>query len=376
MKYLKILIKFRNPKRMTINGIVMAGGKGTRLRPITYSIPKPLVPIAGYPCIEYTVESFYKAGIRDLIITTGYKFEALISGVLDLKHQDQNILFSVEKEAAGTAGSVKLVEKFIDDTIVVGSGDILADFDIADIISFHRNKKAKVTIVLSEVEDTSQLGIVDLKNDRIQRFLEKPSPEESFSKIVNAGIYVIEPEILEKIPYGEPYDFGKQLFPKLISEGETIHGYVGKGTWIDTGRPNDMIRANQVMTEKYGTDYSKERFTGRMILNTNERKLGGNISGNSFIGSDVSMSKGSEINSSAVYNNVTVEKNVKIDNSLILDSVRIKSGTTIENSVIMRGTVIGENCEIHDSVLSPKLNLQDGSRVYNVSLASEIVEDQ
>lgn len=360
---------------MTVNGIVMAGGKGTRLRPITYSIPKPLVPIAGNPCIEYTVESFYRAGIKDLIITTGYKFESLISGVLEMKHADQNILFSVEKEAAGTAGSVKLVEKFIDDTIVIGSGDILADFDIADVIAFHRKKKAKVTIVLSEVEDTSQLGIVELKNDRIQRFLEKPSPEESFSKIVNAGIYVIEPEMLEKIPYGEPYDFGKQFFPKLIDEGETVHGYVGKGTWIDTGRPHDMIRANQVMTEKYGKDYSRERLNGKIILKTPERKLAGTITGNTFIGTDVDMAEGCEINDSAIYNNVIMEKNVQIKNSLILDSVKIKSGTSIENSVIMRNTVIGENCEVHDSVLSPKLNLQSGSRVYNVSLTSDVEEE-
>ncbi len=360
---------------MTVNGIVMAGGKGTRLRPITYSIPKPLVPIAGYPCIEYTVESFYRAGIRDIIITTGYKFEALISGVLELKHSDQNMLFSVEKEPAGTAGSVKLVEKFIDDTIVVGSGDILADFDISDVVAFHRKKKAKITIVLSEVDDPSQLGIVELKDNKVQRFLEKPTPEETFSKVVNAGIYVIEPEILEKIPYGEPYDFGKQLFPKLISEGEDIYGYVGKGTWIDTGRPNDMIRANQVMTDKYGVMHSKENLSGKMILKTPERKLRGKITGNSFIGSEVTMSEGSEIKSSAVYNGVFIDRNVVVDNSLILDNAKIKSGTKITNSVIMRGTVIGEDCEIHDSVLSPKLNLQKGSRVYNVSLASEIVEE-
>lgn len=360
---------------MTVNGIVMAGGKGTRLRPITYSIPKPLVPIAGYPCIEYTIESFYRAGIKDIIITTGYKFESLISGVLQLKHQDQNMLFSVEKEPAGTAGSVKLVEKFIDDTIVVGSGDILADFDISDVVRFHRKQKAKLTIVLSEVEDTSQMGIVELKDNRIQRFLEKPSPEETFSNIVNAGIYVIEPEMLEKIPYGEPYDFGKQLFPKLLSEGEEIHGYIGKGTWIDTGRPHDMIRANQVMTEKYGEKHSEERFSGTLILKTSKRKLLGNITGSSFVGEGVSLSVKSEIVSSAVYNGVNIDENVRVENSLIMDSVKIGSGTTISNSVIMKGTVIGEDCEIRESVLSPKLNLQNGSRVYNVSLASEVAEE-
>ncbi len=360
---------------MVITGIVMAGGKGTRLRPITYSIPKPLIPIAGTPCIEYTIESFYKAGVKNLIITTGYKFDSLISGVLDLKHEDQNILFSVEKAPAGTAGGIKLVEEFINDTIIVGSGDILADFDIADIIAFHKKNNSKLTIVLSEVEDTSQLGVVELEDNRITRFVEKPSPGETSSNVVNAGIYVIEPEIIERIPYGTPYDFGKQLFPELIADGEEIFGYVGKGTWIDTGRPRDMIRANQTMTEKYGKKYSNHNITGRMIIKTSPRKIRGTLMGKTFIGRNVAVGDGSRINSSAIYDNAVIEGGVEIENSLILNSVQIGENSHIVNSVIMDGTEIGKSCEIKDSVLSPRLKLQSNSRVYNVSLSSQMDEN-
>ena len=125
---------------MSLKAVVMAGGKGTRLRPITYSIPKPLVPIAGKPCIGYVLDSYHEAGIKDAIITAGYKFESLISGVIKFKQDDQNILFSVEKEPVGTAGSIKLISKFIDDTFVVGSGDTLVDFNIRKLIEHHVEK--------------------------------------------------------------------------------------------------------------------------------------------------------------------------------------------------------------------------------------------
>ena len=360
---------------MAIIGVVMAGGKGTRLRPITYSIPKPLVPIAGYPCIEYTIESFYRAGVKDIIVTTGYKFDSLISGVIDLKYPDLNVLFSVEKEPAGTAGGVKLTEHFIDGTFIVGSGDILSDFDIKEVLDFHRKKKSKVTIVLSEVDDPSQFGIVEMEDHRITKFLEKPKPEETFSKLVNAGIYVMEPSVLEKIPYGKPFDFGKDLFPLLLSEGEEIYGITGKGTWIDTGRPHDMIRANQIMTEKRGKKYSEEKLNGIMILKTPRGKISGNILGSSYIGKDVTISRECTVNASAIYDYGRLEENVIIEDSLLMDHVSVGKNTRIRNSVIMKNTQIGDDCDINDSVLSPNLNLHSGSKIYNVSLTSGTMED-
>ena len=362
---------------MTLKAVIMAGGKGTRLRPITYSIPKPLVPIAGKPCIGFALDSYFKAGIRDAIITTGYKFESLINGVLAFKNENQNILFSVEKEPAGTAGSVKLVSKFIDDTFIVGSGDTLSDFNIGEIIKFHRQKKSKLTIVLTRVDDTSQSGIVDLADGIVTRFLEKPSPDQSFSNLINTGIYVMEPEILDSIPSGIPYDFAKDLFPKLLKEGLSITGYPADGTWLDAGRPKDMILANQLMTEKYGTKITGNGFTGKAIIKTPiETADNLKVEGPIYIGENVSIGKNVTIRGSAIYNNVNIGDNVTIEDSIMMDNTRVQNGSRVEKSVIMKYTAIGEECEISESVLSPKLNLQSKSRIYNVSLSSEILDDE
>lgn len=364
---------------MALKAVIMAGGKGTRLRPITYSIPKPLVPIAGKPCIDYTISSYYRAGVKNVIITTGYKFESLIMGVLEFKNDDQNILFSVEKEAAGTAGSIRLVREFVDDTVIIGSGDTLVDFDISDMLKFHREKKSKLTIGLTTVEDPSQFGIVELKDDLVVRFLEKPSKDETFSNLINAGVYIMEPEIIDHIPPGTQYDFAKQLFPKLLKESEKIYGYVGKGTWLDTGRPNDMIRANQIMTEKYGTSSNTANIKGKIIIKS--RKVGAGdsdtlIEGPTYIGENVTIGNNAVIRRSAVYDGAVIGDNVEITDSILMESVRVKDGTKIDRSVIMKQTTIGENCEIHESVLSPHLNLQSNSRVYQVSLSSEIIQEE
>lgn len=378
-EFAKMLTNSELSEYMALKAVVMAGGKGTRLRPITYSIPKPLVPIAGKPCIDYTINSYYKAGVKNVIITTGYKFESLIMGVLEFKNEDQNVLFSVEKEAAGTAGSVKLVREFIDDTVIVGSGDTLIDFDISDMLEFHREKGAKITIGLTNVDDPSQFGIAEVKDDVIVRFLEKPSKDETFSNLINAGVYIMEPEIIDRIPAGVSYDFAKQLFPKLLKENEKIYGYVGKGTWLDTGRPKDMIRANQIMTEKYGKEGNGKNTSGKVIIKStlaNSPDSDTVIEGPTYIGENVTIGKNAVIRRSAIYDGVTIGNDVEISDSIMMESSKVHDKSQIKSSVIMKQTTIGENCEIHESVLSPRLSLQNNSRVYQVSLSSDTLQEE
>ncbi|BAB59222.1 mannose-1-phosphate guanyltransferase [Thermoplasma volcanium GSS1] len=358
---------------MTVKGVLMAGGKGTRLRPITYSIPKPLVPVAGKPVISYILDSFYNAGVKDIIITTGYKFEALIKGVLENKFSDQNILFSVEKDPAGTAGGVKLAENFIDDTFVVGSGDILIDFDVSKMIEEHKKRGANITIALTRVDDPSQFGIAEVDDEGyVKRFLEKPKKSETFSNTINAGVYVIEPSVLEYIPKGVQFDFAKDLFPKAMANGIKIYTYEINGVWLDAGRPGDLIKANQIMVDKYG---DRNINGSRMILKARIPD-GVNVSGPTYIGEGVAIGKGSSIDSSTIYEGVQIGNDVEIKNSVIMSSCRILDGSKISDSVIMQNTVIGEACEIRNSVLSQKLNLQKGSRVFDVALSSEIIQDE
>lgn len=358
---------------MTVKAVVMAGGKGTRLRPITYSIPKPVVPIAGKPCMLYLLDSYYSAGIKDVIVTTGYKFSSLITTIIENRHNDQTILFSVEKDPAGTAGSVKLVSNFIDDTFIVGSGDILSDFNISEILEFHRNMNAKITIVLTEVEDPRQFGIVEMENNKIIRFLEKPDRDQTFSHIANTGIYVIEPEIMEYIK-DIPYDFAKDLFPELMKNNVDIYGYMGKGVWLDTGRPNDLIIANQIMIEKYGKSYKEDFIHGKNIILDMTGLQKATIS-KCYTGTGIKTGSNVTITSSAIYDNAVLENNVEITNSLLMDNVTVRSGTKIKNSVIMRNCVIGEDSEIFDSIIAPDMDLMGKSRIYNVALASKIIED-
>jgi len=359
---------------MTVKAVVMAGGKGTRLRPITYSIPKPVVPIAGKPCMLYLLDSYYSAGIKDVIVTTGYKFSSLITSIIENRHNDQAILFSVEKEPAGTAGSVKMVSNFIDDTFIVGSGDILSDFNISEILDFHRKNKAMITIVLTEVDDPRQFGIVEMENNRIVRFLEKPEKDQTFSRIASTGIYVLEPEVLNYIKT-IPYDFANDLFPELMKNNIDIYGYMGKGVWLDTGRPNDLITANQIMVEKYGKSNDEDFIGGKNIIldmagihNARVEKC--------YIGRNIKAGEGVQIKNSAVYDNAALENNVKITNSLLMSNVTVRSNTKIKNSVIMRNCVIGEDSEIVDSIIAPDMDLRGKSRIYNVSLASKVIEDE
>jgi mannose-1-phosphate guanylyltransferase len=356
---------------MTLKGILMAGGKGTRLRPITYAIPKPLVPIAGIPCMEYPIRAFAQAGIKDIIVTTGYKFESLISGLIKLRNPGQHIIFSVEKEPAGTAGSIKLVQGFLNDTFVVASGDVLADFDIIEAVKSHRESGKVATILLTEVEDPSQFGIVEDENNVITRFLEKPSPDEVFSNTVNAGIYILEPEILNYIPEDQPYDFSKELFPKLMREGISINTYHGKGAWLDTGRPRELILANKLMAEKYGKKIEEPNIIGKMIIK--EEPIGDNytIKGNCYIGGDVKIGENAEIIDSTIYDNSVIEDGTKVVDSIIFENCVIGKKSKITKSVIMRNTNIGKDCEVAESALSSYINIQDHSRIYNASLSSE-----
>lgn len=356
---------------MAVKGILMAGGKGTRLRPITYAIPKPLVPIAGLSCMEYPIRSFAEAGIKDIVVTTGYKFESLISGVIHQKHTNLNIIFSVEREPAGTAGSIKAIQGFLNDTFVVASGDVLADFNIKDILKAHIKSKAIATIVLTEVDDPTQFGIVETKDNMVVRFLEKPLQNEIFSNMVNAGIYVFEPEIFDHIPENQTYDFAKELFPKLLKEGIAINTYIGKGAWLDTGRPRELIMANKLMANKYGIEMNEPFIKGKMIIK--ERPVGHDftIEGSCYLGEGVKIGTGAKVVNSTVYNNVTIGDNTEIIDSILFENCIIKNNSKISKSLLMKNTTIGKDCEIQESALSANLNIQDRSKIYNVSLSSE-----
>ena len=231
--------------------VILAGGEGTRLRPLTSSRPKPLLPVLGVPCIEYVISSLAQAGVRHIILACGYRSEDVVRALGDGRRFGVDIEFAYEREPMGTAGAVKLLEDRLEGTFVVGSGDTLTDADLGALIDFHARKGAEATMGLTEVEHPEQFGIVGVDADgRIERFKEKPRTEEVFSRVINAGTYVLEKEVLGMIPPGQKYDFSKNLYMDMLERGRGLYATPLNGYWKDIGRPSDLYLANMDMASR------------------------------------------------------------------------------------------------------------------------------
>lgn len=219
-----------------MKAVIMAGGKGTRLRPLTCHLPKPMVPLIGKPCMAYTIDLLKKHGIYDIAITMQYKPEMIRDYFGDGRTFGVNMHYFQETTPLGTAGSVKNAQPFLDDTFIVISGDALTDVDLRQALNFHKQKGAKATLVLTRVSHPLEYGVVMTDDEgRIVKFLEKPSWGEVFSDTVNTGIYILEPELLERVPHGLTFDFSQQLFPALLEDDDALFGYISSGYWSDIG---------------------------------------------------------------------------------------------------------------------------------------------
>lgn len=220
-----------------MKAVVMAGGEGTRLRPLTSLRPKPMVPIVNQPVMEHILGLVKHHGIDEVVATLAFMPQVIEDYFGDGEEWGMDIAYALEETPLGTAGSIKNAEALLkDDTFLVISGDALTDINLAEVIEFHKSREATVTIALKRVPDPLEFGVVITDDDgKIDRFLEKPSWGQVFSDTINTGIYVLEPEIFDYIPEGEPFDFSSQLFPLLMEKGYPLYGCVVDGYWCDVG---------------------------------------------------------------------------------------------------------------------------------------------
>ncbi|MEW5960634.1 MAG: nucleotidyltransferase family protein [Chloroflexota bacterium] len=230
-----------------MKGMILAAGEGRRLRPLTDHLPKPMLPVAGRPLLEHIIVHLRECGVTDLAINLHHLPAKVIDYFDDGHRWDVNILYSVEKQLLGSAGGVKRVQSFFDDTFVVYYGDLLTWFDLRPMVEFHRQAGVQATMGLYQVPDPWNRGIVALNESRrITRFVEKPPLPEVFSHLANAGIYILEPAVLERIPPDQMYDFAKDVFPQMLADNVQIAGYVIDDLLIDIGMPEKYEEANCV----------------------------------------------------------------------------------------------------------------------------------
>jgi mannose-1-phosphate guanylyltransferase/phosphomannomutase len=322
----------------------MAGGEGTRLRPLTSNQPKPMVPIAGRPCMEHILELLRRHELRRIVATLAYMPQIIRGYFGEGSHLDVELDYSVEEVPAGTAGSVKLCEHYLDESFLVVSGDALTDIDLSALVSFHKERGAVATLALKRVENPLEFGVVITEEDgRIDRFLEKPTWGEVFSDTINTGIYVLEPEVLDHIPDDEPFDFSKELFPQLLDRGAPLYGYVADGYWQDIGNLTQYQEAN------------RDALDGKVKLNIPGVRLRENV----FIGEGALVENIENIRGPAVIGNYcAIDPYAKVGPYTVLgNNVIVKDFCETEFSVIdantylgprsqLRGALVGKNCEI------------------------------
>jgi len=356
-----------------LKAVILAGGEGTRLKPLTYKRPKPLIPIAGEPCVDYMIKSLVSAGFKRLIVTTGYMSDTLIKSIGDGKKFGANILYAFEENPAGTAGAVKNVEEFLDNTFVVASGDVLADVDIKALYEYHKKKKAVATMALTTVENPTEFGIVGLdENNRIIKFKEKPKEGEIFSNLVNAGIYILEPKVIDYIPENQMFDFSKNVFPALLNDGQPIFGAPISGLWMDIGRPSDVLLATFEVVERNGkeTEIQDVNVEGKIIIGTDvtfEKNV--KIKGPCYIGNGIEVGKNSVLERACIYDNVRIDRGVVVQNSIVLSGSSLGWRSEIVNSIISNRCILEEDVKLKDSVIGEGVTIKKHSVMSDANIS-------
>jgi mannose-1-phosphate guanylyltransferase/phosphomannomutase len=352
-----------------LKAVVMAGGEGTRLRPLTSNQPKPMVAIVGKPCMEHILELLREHNFRDVVITVAFLPQAIRSYFGDGDNLGLNIEYSVEESPLGTAGSVRLASDRLDETFLVISGDALCDIDLGKIVEFHKEKGAAVTIGLKSVENPLEFGIVVTDEDgRVERFLEKPSWGQVFSDTINTGIYVLEPEVLRHIPTDRPYDFSKELFPLLLEMGRPIYGYVCDGYWQDIGNLDQYRQANfDALDEKVALNISGLKIRGDVWVGEGvEIDDVEGVEGPAFIGNYCTVSPESSVGPYSVLGpGTTLRERGRVARSVIDASCYIGRSAVVEGAILGRNCDVRAHARVHEGVaIGDQVTLGDQSVVY------------
>lgn len=346
----------------------MAGGEGSRLRPLTSARPKPLVPVAGRPIMEHILLLLRRHHVRDVVATVQYLGPSIRNYFGDGSDLGVNLSYSVEDSPLGTAGSVRLAEDQLKDTFLVISGDALTDIDLAAAVRFHKQRKAMATIVLKPVPNPLEYGVVVVdENGAVQRFLEKPSWGEVFSDLANTGIYVLEPEVFGFYKPGEVIDWSGDVFPQLLKDGEPVYGWVAGGYWEDVGTHTSYLKANfDCLEGKVSVDIPGEK-RGDALWVAPEADLDDDvrIDGPCFIGASARIRSGAWLNGPVVIGDDTsVEGGTKISNSVVWAHSYIGEHCRLRGAVICRGVRVKNNCLLEEgSVIADEVVVGAGSTV-------------
>ena len=346
-----------------MQALILAGGKGTRLRPLTVYTPKPIVPVLNRPFLLYQIEILRRAGIKDITLSLNYQPDKIEQQLGDGASYGVNLRYVTEPSPMGTGGAYKYAVDAIRETTVVFNGDVLTDLDVFKVIGFHQQKKADATIVLTPVENPSAYGLVETEADgRVSRFLEKPKAEELAgltANDINAGIYILEPGILDLIPEGENTSFEYNVFPELLKREKEFFAFVmSKNYWRDIGTPTSYLQAHH--------DFLSGQIKGFKIEKSAEADVAtaAIIDKTSILGEGCVVKPNARVVNSVIGAGVHVEEKAVIENSVVWAHTRVSTQAQIRDAIVGRSCHIGRNASVTGgAVLGDKTSLTDYTRV-------------
>jgi mannose-1-phosphate guanylyltransferase/phosphomannomutase len=351
-----------------MKAVVMAGGEGSRLRPLTSSLPKPLVPVAGRPIMEHILLHLRRHQLRDVVATVQYMGASIRNYFGDGSEQGVALTYSVEDSPLGTAGSVMLARQQLNETFVVISGDSLTDIDLGAAARFHRERKALATIVLKPVPNPLEYGVVVVdEGGAVQRFIEKPSWGEVISDLANTGIYILDPGVFDFFRPGEVTDWSGDVFPKLLKEGEHVFGWIADGYWEDVGSHTAYMKANfDCLEGKVKVQLLGDRVGDSTWIHPDAEVFpGARIDGPALIGAGAKVRGGAWVNGPAVVGAyTTIDSGVKLSNSIVWDHSYIGLNSRLRGSVVCRSVTIKNGCMLEEgSVIGSEVTVGAGSSV-------------
>ncbi len=343
-----------------MNAVIMAGGFGTRLRPLTQNVPKPMIPMANKPMMEHIVDLLRQHGITDLVTLLHFQPDLIEGYFGDGSEFGVRMIYVSAAEDYGTAGAVKNAEAHLTGPFLVISGDLLTDFDLGAAWQFHRERGADLTICLTRVENPLQYGVVITEPDgRISRFLEKPTWSEVFSDTVNTGIYLLEPSVLDLIPPRREFDFSKDLFPLMMREGKKLCGYIAPGYWRDVGDLLEYRLAHQ------------DILAGTVRVQIPGRRVEG-------LDKEIWLGSGTRVDFTAglrgtvlIGKNTRVEANARITNSVIGDNCIVEDGAIIADSILWNNVYVGRGAILKENVVGRGSEIKSRARLFEGALISD-----
>jgi NDP-sugar pyrophosphorylase family protein len=351
-----------------MKAILLAGGKGTRLRPLTLHTPKPIVPIFDRPFLAYQIDLLRQVPeIDEVILSLNYQPRRLEETFGEGAGLGVRLRYVVEPSPLGTGGAIRYASQGVADTQVVFNGDVMTAVDVAAVVRRHRERQAKATIVLTPVENPSAYGLVETAPDgAVRRFLEKPKPDEITCDTINAGIYVLEPDTLERIPRDTPYSIERGYFPSLVERGEPFFAYVERGYWIDIGTPEKYVAVHRDIFDGRCPLGPAGIAAGQPVVSPDAKiEAGAELEGPCFVDAGAIVKAGARIGPySVVGRSVVVEEDAAVRGAIVWPNTRIARDAVVDGAIIGRSCHIGRSARVGaTAILGDKTALTDFTQV-------------